>query len=192
MFNKYINNIVKNIGEASNYNKEQFEIVEYVTKVILYEVIKILFILIVFSFIGYFKESLLIILIMSFTKPFIGGYHENTQIKCFIVTLLLVAVIIVLYENNKLGLQSCIILNLINIFVIYNKAPIINNKMLITKENLIKRNRNIAIINSIVLTFISIIMFRFKWISQIIVWTMLIQVILMFNKNENMGVRECK
>lgn len=190
MFNKYINNIVKNIGEASNYNKEQFEIVEYVTKVILYEVIKILFILIVFSFIGYFKESLLIILIMSFTKPFIGGYHENTQIKCFIVTLLLVAVIIVLYENNKLGLQSCIILNLINIFVIYNKAPIINNKMPITKENLIKRNRNIAIINSIVLTFISIIMFRFKWISQIIVWTMLIQVILMFNKNENMGVRE--
>ena len=190
MLENLINKVVEDLAKYNNYTIEEVEIAKYTLKVILYEIIKILLIVFIFSFLGYFKESLLIIFIMSVTKPFIGGYHEDTQIKCFIVTLLLVALIIILFENNKLSFSSCSILNLINIFAIYNKAPVINAKMPITKKELIKKNRDIGIINSIVLIFISIIMFKVLLISQIIVWTILIQVILMFNKYDNKEVKK--
>lgn len=119
---------------------------------------------------------------MSSIKPFIGGYHEDTQLRCFIATLIIVFFIIFLAKNNTLSFESCLILNFISIFSIYNKAPIINDKMPITRNDLIKKNRKIGLINSIFLLSLSIIFFKITWFSQIIVWTILVQTILMFNK----------
>ena len=71
-----------------------------------------------------------------------------------------------------------------SIFCVYNKAPVINYKMPLTRKDLIKRNRFIGITNIIILSIISLIMFKVKWFSQIIVWTNIIQVMFMFNKYE--------
>ncbi|EOR20037.1 accessory gene regulator B superfamily protein [Clostridium sartagoforme AAU1] len=182
MVEKLIYRFVEDLGKYNNYNNDQIEQAKYALKILVYEIIKFSLIIFIFSLLGYFKESLLIIFIMSITKPFIGGYHEDTQIKCFIATLIVVAIIIVLFETNKLNLIGCIILNLVSIFSIYNKAPIIDNRMPITREDLIKKNRKIGIINSLALILVSIIIFKVTWASQIIVWTILVQAILMFNK----------
>ena len=185
MIEKLLCKFVENIGEYNNFTKDQIEQSIYSLKVITYEIIKMLLILIIFSILGYFKESLLIIFIMSITKPFIGGYHEDTQVKCFIATFIVVAFIIVLYKNNYLNLISSIILNIISIFSIYNQAPIINSKMPITREELINKNRKIGITNSLILVVLSFITFKVTWLSQIIVWTIFVQAILMFNKYKN-------
>lgn len=182
MIEKLIYRFVDSLSEYNNYNEEQVEQIKYSLKVIVYELIKIILLIIIFSILGYFKESLLILFIMSITKPFIGGYHEDTQLKCFTATLILIVIIIILFENNKLNLTSSSILNFISIFSIYNKAPIINDKMPITREDLIRKNRKIGITNVVLLALLSLIMFKVKWISQIIVWTILVQAILMFNK----------
>lgn len=182
MVEKLIYRFVEDLGKYNNYNDDQIEQAKYALKILVYEIIKFSIIIFIFSLLGYFKESLFIIFIMSITKPFIGGYHEDTQIKCFIATLIVVAIIIVLFETNKLNLVSCVILNLISIFSIYNKAPIIDNRMPITREDLIRKNRKIGIVNSVALILVSIIIFKVTLASQIIVWTMLVQAILMFNK----------
>lgn len=187
MIEKFIYRFVDSLGEYNNYNEEQVEQVKYSLKVIVYELIKIIFLIIIFSILGYFKESFLILFIMSITKPFIGGYHEDTQLKCFTATWILIVIIIVLFKSNKLNFTSSITLNLISIFSIYNKAPIINDKMPITREDLIMKNRKIGIINVVILTLLSLIMFEVKWISQIIVWTILVQAMLMFNKYKKIG-----
>lgn len=101
--------------------------------------------------------------------------------------MILIVIIIILFENNKLNLTSSSILNFISIFSIYNKAPIINDKMPITREDLIRKNRKIGITNVVLLALLSLIMFKVKWISQIIVWTILVQAILMFNKYKYVG-----
>ena len=75
-----------------------------------------------------------------------------------------------------------IILNFISIFCIYNQVPIINPKMPLTKENLIKRNRIISIVNSLIFIILSIAMFNIKWFSQVIVWIGVVQKMLLFNK----------
>lgn len=187
MIETFIYRFVDSLGEYNNYNEEQVEQVKYSLKVIVYELIKIIFLIIIFSILGYFKESFLILFIMSITKPFIGGYHEDTQLKCFTATWILIVIIIVLFKSNKLNFTSSITLNLISIFSIYNKAPIINDKMPITREDLIMKNRKIGIINVVILTLLSLIMFEVKWISQIIVWTILVQAMLMFNKYKKIG-----
>ncbi|WP_291653353.1 accessory gene regulator B family protein [Clostridium sp.] len=184
MIEKLIYRFVDDLGEYNNYNNEQIEQAKYALKVAVYEVIKMVLIIFIFSLVGYFKESLLIISIMSITKPFIGGYHEDTQVKCFIATLIIVSLIIILFENNKLSFISFVILNLISIFSIYNKAPIINDKMPITREDLIRKNRKIGISTVIILAILSIILFKVTMLSQIIVWTILVQAMLMFNKYE--------
>lgn len=188
MLEKLIYRFVDDLGRYNNYNNEQIEQVKYALKIFLYEIIKFVLIIFIFSVLGYFKESLLITFIMSVTKPFIGGYHEDTQIKCFIATVIVVMSIIILFKNNNLNLISCVILNLISIFSVYNKAPVVDSKMPITRKDIIKKNRKIGLINIIMLISFSIIIFKVKWASQIIVWTILVQAILMFNKYTNKGV----
>lgn len=182
MLEKLIYKFIDDLGEYNNYTVNQIEQAKYTIKVLVYEFIKISLILLIFSILGYFKESLLILFTMSITKPFIGGYHEDTQIKCFIATLILVLFIIFLAHNISLNFKSIIILNLLSLFSIYNEAPVINDKMPITREDLIKKNRIIGLITVFILSILSIILFNITWFSQIIVWTILVQAILMFNK----------
>lgn len=70
--------------------------------------------------------------------------------------------IVILSKNSNLDIVSSIILNFISIFCIYNQVPIINPKMPLTKENLIKRNRIISIVNSLIFIILSIAMFNIK------------------------------
>lgn len=183
MLESLIYKFVENIGNYNNYTSDQMEQAKYSVKIIVYEIIKVITIILVLSVSGYFKESILIIFIMSITKPFIGGYHEDTQLKCLTSTLLLTFIIIYLCKNNILSFKSSIILNSISIFSIYHQAPIINDKMPITRKDLILKNRLIGSINILILSILSIILFNINWFSEIIVWTILVQAILMFNKS---------
>ena len=183
MLESLVYKFVENIGNSNNYTVDQMEQAKYSVKIIVYEAIKIIAVILVFSIFRCFKESIVIIFIMSITKPFIGGYHEDTQLKCLTSTLLLTFIIIYLSKNNILSFKSSIFLNSISIFSIYHQAPIINDKMPITKKNLISKNRLIGIINIFILSILSIILFNINLFSQIIVWTILVQAILMFNKS---------
>ena len=182
MIEKLICKFVDNLGKSNNYNEQQIEQIKYTLKVMLFEIIKLSLTIIIFSIFGYFYESLFVIFLMSITKPFIGGYHEDTQVKCFIATVILVFFIIFLAEHSRLNLISCIMINLLSIFSVYNKAPVIDKKMPITREELIRRNRTIGISIVLILSIVSITIYKFTLISQTMVWTILVQAILMFNK----------
>ncbi|MDU2290039.1 MAG: accessory gene regulator B family protein [Clostridium celatum] len=187
MIDKIINWFIRDLQKHNNYNEIQVEQMKYFMKVTTYEFIKLVLVLLIFFLLGFFKECFVIIIFMISTKPFTGGYHEDTQIKCFVGTLIIVSSIILISKNSNLDIVTCIILNLISIFCIYNQIPIINEKMPLTKKKLIKRNRYIGIVNTLVFLVISIIMFNLKWFSQTIVWTCVVQVMLLFNKYKKIG-----
>ena len=182
MIEKLIYKFVDNIGEFNNFDDTQLEQAKYTFKILIYEVTKLAILTIIFALFGYFREIITILFIMSVTKPFIGGYHEDTQLKCFIATLIISICIISLMKFSNLSLLSLITLNLLIIFSVYNKAPIINDKMPITKDELIIKNRKLGISAVILFSISSIILFKISWLSQLIVWTLLVQTILMFNK----------
>lgn len=179
---KFLKSTVEYLSKDLDLDKELLEQIQYVVIVLTFEFIKCVLILLIAGILGYFKESLIVITSMCFIKPFIGGYHEDTQLKCFTATLIITTSIILLTIFSKLDFFSIIILNLFSIFSIYNKAPVIDNRFPLTKENLIKRNRIIGVTNSSILFFVALIFFKTSWISQTITWTLLIQSILLFNK----------
>ncbi|MDU2490401.1 MAG: accessory gene regulator B family protein [Clostridium celatum] len=182
MVDKFVNLLVDDLGKYNNYDENQIEQMKYVSRVLVYEFIKFVLVLLIFYLLGYFKECALVLLFMVSTKPFTGGYHEDSQTACFIATLIIVSFIIILSKSSYLSIYSCIVLNILSIFCIYNQIPIINKKMPLTREELIKRNRVIGIINTLIFLILSIIMFNVKWFSQTIVWTAIVQVMLLFNK----------
>lgn len=182
MIKKFIEWLISDLSRHNNYTIQQKEEMNYVLTSLIYEITKAVLVLAVFYLLGYFKECLLILIYMIAIKPFTGGYHEENQKKCFLSTLIIIMLIIILSKTSNLNIISSIILSLISIFCIYNQVPIINPKMPLTKEKLIKKNRTIGIINTVIFIILSIIMFNIKWFSQIIVWTCVVQTMLLFNK----------
>ena len=70
-------------------------------------------------------------------------------------------------------------------FSIYHQVPIVNKCTPITKPSLIKQNNKIALINSIILPMISILIIKYGVYSNIITWTLTINVCLMFNSKKH-------
>ena len=118
-------------------------------------------------------------------KPFIGGYHEDSQIKCFIATLLLTTGEIILSTYSTLSFISNCILISISIFCIWNQAPVINPKMPITRPELIKKNRIRGLTSTIILGLVSIVLYNYSSYYSLITWTILFHAVLMFNKRTN-------
>lgn len=175
---------MEDICRYNNFTQDKTEEIQYIIRVLIYEILKMTIITIVFSVFGYWKEIILIMFTMTCVKPFTGGYHESSQKRCLIATTTLSIFIVLISKNSSLNYISTILLSIINIFSIYHQAPIINRCMPITKANLIRKNKKIAIVNSIVLSMISIFIIKYRVYSNIITWTLTINVCLMFNSIE--------
>ena len=184
MVKKITKLVVNDLSKYANYNTDQKEQIEYSLAIIIYELIKFIFLLLSLYFLGFFKEGLVVLISMIISKPFIGGYHEDSQIKCFFATFLIVFSLILLDRNMELNIMAILILNLFSIFCVYHKAPIINDKMPLTKEKLIKRNRRIGLISISLLGLISIVICNSTKYGELICLTNVVQTMLMFNKRK--------
>lgn len=176
--------IINSIATNEKYSENELEQMEYALVTILFESIKMVSGIIIFSLFGYGKEVIIIEGIMCLVKPSIGGYHEETQIKCFIATLLLTAGILILSLQCNLSFISNCILIVLSIFCIWNQAPVINPQMPITRSELIKKNRIRGLSISIILGLISIVLYNYSSYYSIITWTILFEAMLMFNKRQ--------
>ena len=185
MIRKKIDCFVEDICKYNNFTQEKTEEIQYVMRLMMYEMFKIIAIIIIFSMLGYFKEVVLIMFTMVCVKPFTGGYHETSQKRCLIATTTLCCLTILIAKNSNLNLVSTILISSVNIFCIYHQAPIVNKCMPITKSSLIKKNNKIALINSIILSMISIFIIKYGVYSNIITWTLTINVCLMFNSKKH-------
>lgn len=178
--------IVHIIAKDEKYKNYELEEMEYTLRVILFELVKTTFLIVIFSVFGYFKEIVIILGIMFSIKPFIGGYHEETQIKCFITTGIIAAGILLLSTKCELSFAGNCTLILLSIFSIWNQAPIINPKMPITSLEFIRKNRIRGVTASIIIGFASIILYNYSSYYSIMTWTLVFETMLMFNKREKL------
>jgi len=176
--------IIQSIEINDNYSKDELEQMEYTLVTILFESIKVISIMIIFYLLGFFREIVIIQVIMFTVKPFIGGYHEETQIKCFITTMLSITGILILSLQCSLSFIGNCILIFLSIFCIWNQAPVINLKMPITRPELIKKNRKKGLRNVTLFGLISIVAYNYTSYYLIITWTILFLAMEMFNKRE--------
>lgn len=179
---KMIQKIVFYLTRTNEYTKEQQEQIEYALRITLFESSKIIGTFIIFSLMGYPLQAIIAITAMSLSKPFIGGYHENTQIKCFITSLLTFGTIIYLSVNLQVPFTAKLILLSWCLFCIYQQSPVIHPKMQITKNELLRRNRVIGTSISVLLIILSLLTYKSPLVSDTVFWTLLFQALLLFNK----------
>lgn len=182
MIRKLCDNFINYICE-DNFNSDEKEVMTYVLKVIVFEILKLVGTLIIFYLLGYFYESLIILIIFSFVKPFIGGYHAASQLNCFLANIFIHSSIIILSQECTITFIGTSILVSAGFLAIYNQAPIINDQMPMTKPKLIKKNRKRGLINLSIISLISIIIYIYdSHYSAIICWSIVSLAILMFNR----------
>jgi accessory gene regulator B len=179
---KMIKIIAEYISITNQYTKDEEEQVEYALRIIVFETLKAIGTIIVFSLMGYPLQAFVAIITMAAVKPYIGGYHEDTQIKCFTATLIIVGGIIYLSTNLSIDFITNLVLNGVSLYCIWHQAPVVNPVMQINRSELIKRNRAVGISISIVFILISIILYKYIKVSNTILWTMVFQALLLFNK----------
>ena len=163
--------IIKSIATNDKYSKDELEQMEYVLVSILFESIKLTTLVIIFSLFGYFSNIIIILVVMCMTKIFIGGYHEDTHIRCFIASLLLTTGILVLSSQCKFTFVSNCILIILSMFCLWHQVPVINPKMPITRYELLRKNRIRGLIITIIFGVISIIMYNYSSYYSLITWT---------------------
>lgn len=179
---KLIKRLAEYISERNQYNSDEREQIEYSMRVFIFETLKIACVIIFFSLIGYTIQAIIAITTMVTIKPFIGGYHEDTQIKCFIATLIIIGSVIYLSNHVNINLISCFILEGISFYCIWQQAPIINPKMILTRVDLIQRNRKVGLSIIVLYILLSTIFYKYTTTCRIVCWTLVFQALLMFNK----------
>lgn len=179
-----IKKISRVISKKNKYTEEEEERVEYALRIIIFESLKIVGAIAIFSLIGYPTQAITAILTMTLTKPYIGGYHEDTQVKCFTATVIVIGSIAYLSINLRLDIIVKLILNAVSLYCIWHQAPVVNTKMEIKRPELIKKNRILGISFTTALISTSIIFNKYTVVSNTIIWTIVFQALLMFNKRE--------
>ena len=182
MFENLFENLAASMAKANNYDKDQQEKIQYVMKTFVFEIIKIILIITIFSFFGYNKEVLIILLVMTSTKPFIGGYHEDTQIRCFLSSVAITFAILVLSLNSSLNVFSCAAISIMCLICIWYRAPILNPRMPMTKKELIMKNKIIGTTITAIFAVVALIFIKYNTYSECIIWTITFQTLLLFNK----------
>lgn len=184
MFRKKVKNFTEYVCKRNDFSEEKKEEVVYTILLLYYEIIKILIIGIVLAICGLGVEAGVIILVMITTKPCIGGYHESTHLRCFIFSFIQVLAIIALSGSIDINNFGVILLGVILLAIIYKRAPIISEKMPITNQKLIYKNKIKAFIIFFIWIIITLLNRQSAGISEMILMTLLIQVLLMFNSRE--------
>lgn len=177
------------ISRMNQNTKDEEEQIEYVLRIIVFETLKIIGVITIFSLLGYPTQVIIAMLTMITSKPFIGGLHEDNQIKCFIATLIIIGSVIYLSMNLKIDMISNLVLSAGCLYCIWQQAPIINPKMQLTKPELIKKNRTLGIFIVTTFIIISILLHKYEPVSNTILWTIVFQTLLMFNKRSDTKLR---
>lgn len=110
------------ISKVNNYTKDQEQQVEYALKVFVFEALKTIGTFIIFCVLGKPIYALVAITTMITTKPFIGGYHEDSQMKCFFSTVFIIGSVVYLSYNVDINLFGRLILGIVSLYCIWNQA----------------------------------------------------------------------
>ena len=174
--------IMQSIATNEKYSTDELEQMEYALVTILFESVKIISLIITFSLFGYFNEVIIITGIMCAVKPFIGGYHEDTQIRCFLSSVAITFAILAISLNSSLNIVSSAVISIICLICIWYRAPVLNPRMPMTKKELIMKNKIIGTSITAVFAVIALIFIKYNIYSDCITWTITFQTLLLFNK----------
>jgi len=86
--NLFIKNILNHIRLLNRYEEDDIDVIRYSLEAIMWEVEKIIILVLVFALMGYLDYFLITFLVVIPIRVLAGGYHSQTAISCLSITFM--------------------------------------------------------------------------------------------------------
>ncbi|MDR1700640.1 MAG: accessory gene regulator B family protein [Lachnoclostridium sp.] len=172
--NLLIKNILGRIRSMNEYDEDDIDMMRYSLQSILWEVEKIIILLILFSLMGKTFISLVSMFALMSIRTNAGGYHSKSSLTCFLSTFFIfffAIIVLPLIPLNTLGLLSVCGISFLITAVL---APIPSKE----RESLIKMKRSTAKVLALIMVVVwSVVVFIFpeSIYSKPILWSVFLQ-----------------
>ncbi len=119
-------------------------------------------------------------LYFSILRPYAGGYHAETEGKCFVISFAMVNLVLFGKQHFRLGVPAYLLIYLASMAVILLWAPIGNpNKTLDMTERAVYRRKSQIIAAAGFVSFITAVIFKWQILYEGIVWGMILTAALL-------------
>lgn len=129
-------------------SKEDAEICSYGLEIFFASAIELIAIFVISVFAGNFLPTLLFFSFFIPLRIYAGGYHADTKLKCFLVSLLVYFVfsVILAYLPQNLYVHTIIAEIVFTLTMVFAKAPVVHyNKSINSKEKSVYRKISLTI-----------------------------------------------
>lgn len=150
-------------GKLSN-EPESKELYQYAIYIILSSLLHLVTLVIIGAFLGLVYESILMYFSFAVIRRFAGGFHASTPIRCYVFSVVLIVLCLLLQKSflinpSVLQIILLLIVEIVCVILIFRFAPLENkNNPLTQKEKikygLIARNNTIFLLGSSILLLI--------------------------------------
>ena len=182
---RIISRAAQYLANAINGTEEEYERINYMLEAYFYNILKLVGLILIFLITGYLTQGLVGILIVLITKFYYGGYHEDTHLKCFIASLCVIGVAVYLGIFNRLGYTSLFAINIISLYVIYQRVPVIDmDADIVPPAEVIRKYRKISLLITLLIMISFIIFYWCAFYINIGTWALLLQALTLFVKRK--------
>lgn len=146
-FNKWLTQYVRRLIKHKIIEEDEFEIYRYGFEVFCLSTVTVVSILIISTYKGNLLETVCYFLGFIPLRIYAGGYHANTRIQCFSVSVIIYLIFSLILDNVNSTMISyyCMLSMVISWISIVVFAPVIHkNRLVSTKER--KYYRKICIV----------------------------------------------
>ncbi len=122
-------NIATELGSQGIIQKEDVDKCKYGLEVMLSSLLEILSILIFSVFIGNFFETVLLFAAFIPLRIYAGGYHANTKLKCYLVSVMVYVMFTIITNTlfRELYLLISVICTVFSLTMVFASAPIVHH-----------------------------------------------------------------
>lgn len=178
-------------GKLSN-EPESKELYQYAIYIILSSLLHLVTLVIIGAFLGLVCESILMYFSFAVIRRFAGGFHASTPIRCYVFSVVLIVLFLLLHKIfliNQSFLQIILLLitEIVCVILIFRFAPLENENNPLTKKEKIKygliaRNNTILLLGSSILLLIFMRAFFYSVVLGIMMSTFVLLMQIVHDK----------
>lgn len=124
-----IGKIVNQLEQMQMIQSKDTEICKYGLGIFISSMVEIISILLISVFVGNFFETLLLFVIFVPLRIYAGGYHANTKLRCYFVSLGMYIIFTVILRSLPISLYviTNVVCSLFSCLAVYLMAPVIHH-----------------------------------------------------------------
>ena len=143
------NSIATELGAQGIIQEEDIDKCRYGLEVFISSVLEIVSLLFVALFVGNFLETVLLFAAFIPLRIYAGGYHANTKLKCYLISVAvyILFTVIMYILPQELYLTVSVLCTLLSLMMVFTSAPIIHyNKSVNDMEKTYYRKFSVVIV----------------------------------------------